>query len=83
VQPTLEDMKAWLNAKLGREVTVSQVTVNGTRCYLVDYINHGAPATKLVGATEDEAIAHLFNYLFVADTVRETLETSIVGETKG
>jgi hypothetical protein len=60
---TTDEMKAWLAERLRREVSISPVTVNNTRCFLVDYINHSAPATKLVGASEDEAIANLFNYL--------------------
>lgn len=59
-----EEMKKWLNVKLGRETTTSKVTIQGVQCYLVDYVNHSAPVTKLAGATEDEAIANLFNYLF-------------------
>lgn len=61
---TTEEMKTWLSQKLGREVTISMVVVQNIKCYLVDYINHSAPVTKLAGATEDEAIANLFNYLF-------------------
>lgn len=59
----VEEMKAWLSSKLGREVTISPVTFNGVRCYLVDYVNHQAPVTKLVGDTEELAIANLFTYL--------------------
>ena len=64
MQHPLDEMKKWLAVKLGREVTVSQVTLSGNRYYLADYISHRAPATKLVSRTEDGAIGELFNYLF-------------------
>jgi hypothetical protein len=63
MNPPLEEMKAWLNEKLGREVTISKVRVSGNEGFLVDYMSYGAPATKLVGTTEEEAIVNLFTYL--------------------
>ena len=71
---TSDEMKKWLAEHLRREVTISEVTVNNTRCFLVDYINHSAPATKLVGASEDEAIANLFNYL---QTLKAPVEAGV------
>lgn len=80
--PTLEKQKAWLSEKLGREVTVSQVTVGGTRHYMADYVNHHAPAMKLVSDTEEGAITNLFTYLLMAEAIRDELNNSIVGTTK-
>lgn len=73
---TAEEMKAWLTERLGREVSISQVTINGTKCYLVDYVNHYAPATKLAGVTEDEAIANLFNYLQALKPLPDAADTA-------
>lgn len=72
---TSQYMRDWLSGHLGREVTVSQVTIRGIRCYLADYVNHSAPATKLAGATEDEAIANLFSYLNPLNSNPDTTET--------
>lgn len=60
---THEEMKTWLSTKLSREVTVSKVKVDGQDKFLVDYVNHTAPARKLVADTEEAAIANLFIYL--------------------
>lgn len=68
-RPNLDEMKAWLNSKLGREITVSQVTVAGRAGFLADYINYSAPATKLVGESVAEAISNLFYYLQSVETL--------------
>ena len=60
---TTDEMKSWLSDKLGREVTVSKIRFQGVEGYLADYINHSAPATKLAGVSEEEAISNLFYYL--------------------
>ena len=60
---THEEMKAWLSEKLGREVTVSKVVIQGVQRYLVDYVNHYAPAKKLASESEEGAVANLFSYL--------------------
>lgn len=80
---TLDEMKKWLNVKLGREVTISEVSVSGKKMYFADYINHNAPAMKLLSDTKDGAITNLFNYLFVIETTRKVLAENIVGTTKG
>ena len=63
LQPTTEEMRAWLSQELDREITISQVRLKGIPGFMVDYINHTAPATKLVAETEEGAIAALFTYL--------------------
>lgn len=73
---TPEEMKTWLSEKLGREVTVSLVTVNNTKCFLVDYVNYAAPATKLASETEDGAIANLFYYLQDAKPVPDAVDAT-------
>lgn len=59
----LDSMKEQLKEILGRDVTVSKVTFAGQSKFLADYVNHAAPATKLVADTEDQAIEKLFIYL--------------------
>ena len=72
-----EETKAKLAELLKREPTVSEVTVNGTKGYLVDYINHRAPATKLVADTPEGAIDALFVYLSAtAETLLPTDATT-------
>jgi beta-lactam-binding protein with PASTA domain len=53
-------MKKSLNQWLQREVTTSQLK-DGT--FIADYISYGAPALSLVGQTEDEAFAKLYQFL--------------------
>lgn len=59
----LSEIQSELNSMLGREVTVSKVRVGNEEKYLVDYINHGAPATKLVGDSEEDTLRNLHKYL--------------------
>jgi hypothetical protein len=75
------EMKTWLNEKLGREVTVSLVKIQGVQCYLADYVNHTAPAKKLASESEEGAIVNLFNYLHVAEQPRIDIQTNNVGTT--
>ena len=49
-----------LTALLGREPTCTKVK-DGK--YLAEYVKLGAPLTKLVADTEDEALSNLLNYL--------------------
>lgn len=64
---TPDEMKTWLSDKLGREITISQVSLKGDLGYMVDYINHTAPATKLVAQTPVGAVEALFIYLSVQE----------------
>ena len=63
LQPSLDEMKAFLATTLGREVTISKVRVNKDTMFMVDYMNYSAPALKLVGESEEEAVRALFTYL--------------------
>lgn len=59
----LEEVQAWLNAELKREVGVTRVTYMGQQKFLAEYINYSAPASRLLGDTEEEALRLLFDYL--------------------
>lgn len=67
----LNEIQDELKSVLGRDVTVSKVRVGPEEKYLADYVNHGAPATKLAGLTEEEAIRNLHDFLTKIPSVKD------------
>lgn len=81
---THEEKLQFLKEELKRDVTISGVRVKGQSGFMVDYINANAPATKLVGASEEEAVDLLFTYLNEKKIAAAPLpEPEIAAPTKG